>query len=156
MIVSFGAYDLDTERRELRRAGVVLAVEPKVFDLLTYLITHRERVLSKDELIANVWRGRIVSDSAVASSINAARTVLGDSGYEHRVIKTYPRKGVRFVGEITAVDAGPALPGQERTELTVPRSRGGDKASFAVLPFTNLSEDPAQEYFAEVVAEEIT
>jgi len=94
----FGIYTLDPDRRELRRGRETIALEPQVFDLLEYLLRHRARVVSKDELIASIWDGRIVSESALAVRINAVRKAIGDSGAEQRFIKTLPRKGIRFVG----------------------------------------------------------
>jgi DNA-binding winged helix-turn-helix (wHTH) protein len=95
----FEDFSLDTERRELRREGALVAVEPKVFDFLAFLIANRERVVSRDDLIAQVWGGRIVSEAALARCINGARSAIGDSGEAQRLIKTLQRKGVRFVGE---------------------------------------------------------
>jgi pimeloyl-ACP methyl ester carboxylesterase/DNA-binding winged helix-turn-helix (wHTH) protein len=93
----FENYVLDAERRELRCGTELIALEPQVFDLLLYLIENRNRVVSKDDLIASVWGGRIVSDSTLASRINAARKAVGDNGDEQRTIRTIARKGVRFV-----------------------------------------------------------
>jgi pimeloyl-ACP methyl ester carboxylesterase len=91
---------LDADRRELRRGAELIAVEPQVFDLLLYLVRNRERVVSKDDLIAGVWGGRIVSDSTLTSRINAARKAVSDSGEEQRLIRTIMRKGLRFVGSV--------------------------------------------------------
>src|SRR5580765_3686141 len=99
VLFSFKDFVLDKERRELRAGGTIVPIEPQVFDLLVYLIENRDRVVSKDDLIASVWGGRIVSDSAVDSRINAVRKALGDSGKEQRLIRTVARKGVRFIGE---------------------------------------------------------
>jgi pimeloyl-ACP methyl ester carboxylesterase/DNA-binding winged helix-turn-helix (wHTH) protein len=97
----FEHFRLDEERRELRSDGnTLIPVGPQVFDLLTYLIKNRDRVVSKDDLIASVWGGRIVSDSTLDSHVNAARKVVGDSGKEQRLIRTTTRKGIRFVGEV--------------------------------------------------------
>jgi pimeloyl-ACP methyl ester carboxylesterase/DNA-binding winged helix-turn-helix (wHTH) protein len=93
----FENHQLDIERRELRRGAELVAVEPQVFDLLVYLVQNRDRVVSKDDLIAAVWGGRIVSDSTLTSRINAARKAVGDNGEEQRLIRTIARKGVRFV-----------------------------------------------------------
>src|SRR5262244_2895628 len=93
----FGNHVLDVDRRELRRGSDPVAVEPQVFDLLLYLIQNRDRVVSKDDLIASVWGGRIVSDSTLASRINAARKAVGDNGDAQKAIRTFARKGVRFV-----------------------------------------------------------
>ena len=75
-------------------------IAPQVFDLLDYLIRNRERVVSKDDLISAIWNGRIVSDAALTTRLNAARNAIGDSGEEQRLIKTLPRKGFRFVGQV--------------------------------------------------------
>src|SRR5262245_21147266 len=96
----FESFVRDTDRRELRRGGDLLAVEPQVFDLLEYLVRNRDRVVSKDDLIAGVWDGRIVSDVTLDSRVNAARRAIQDSGRDQRLIKTLPRKGIRFVGVV--------------------------------------------------------
>jgi DNA-binding winged helix-turn-helix (wHTH) protein len=93
---SFEDYVLDTERRELRRGAALLSMEPQVFDLLAFLIRNRDRVVSKDDLLNSVWGRRIVSESTIASRINAARRIIGDSGEQQRLIRTIIGKGVRF------------------------------------------------------------
>jgi DNA-binding winged helix-turn-helix (wHTH) protein/pimeloyl-ACP methyl ester carboxylesterase len=100
MLFLFEDFALDVGRRELRRESGPIAVEPQVFDLLVYLIENRDRVVSRDDLIASVWGGRIVSESTLASRINAARQALGDNGEAQRLIKTIQRKGIRFVGTL--------------------------------------------------------
>src|SRR5215218_3182287 len=94
----FEEYAFDTDRRELHRGADVVSVTPQVFDLLDYLIRNRERVVSKDELIKAIWNGRSVSDAALTTRLNAARSAIGDSGEEQRLVKTLPRKGFRCVG----------------------------------------------------------
>jgi pimeloyl-ACP methyl ester carboxylesterase/DNA-binding winged helix-turn-helix (wHTH) protein len=98
---TFSGYEIDTDRVELRHGAVAVPIEPQVFDLLVYLIEHRDRVISKDELFGAVWAGRIVSLSTLTSRINAARAAIGDSGSQQKMIKTLARKGYRFVGEAT-------------------------------------------------------
>jgi TolB-like protein len=144
----FADHVLDVERRELRRGGEPMTLEPQVFDLLVYLISNRDRVVSKDDVLDSVWGGRIVSESTLTSRINAARKAVGDSGEAQRLIRTSPRKGFRFVGDVTT-DAPPAEPPPPQ----MPR----DRPSIAVLAFDNLSGDRDQEYFADgIVAEIIT
>src|SRR5882672_7854798 len=96
----FADHTLDTDRRELHRGSAQIALEPQVFDLLTYLVQNRERVVSKGDLIASVWGGRIVSNSTLASRINAARKAVGDNGEEQRLIRTTARRGIRFVADV--------------------------------------------------------
>ena len=96
----FGDHVLDLERRELHRDGAPIALEPQVFDLLVHLIRNRDRVLSKEDLIASVWRGRTVSATTITSRINAARQATGDDGSAQRVIRTIARRGVRFVADV--------------------------------------------------------
>src|SRR5262249_59008039 len=96
----FADYMLDTMRRELRRGTEPIAAEPQVFDLLVHLVQNRERVVSKDDLIASVWRGRIVSNSTLISRVNAVRKAVADNGQEQRLIRTIARNGFRFVGDV--------------------------------------------------------
>jgi TolB-like protein len=160
---SFSGYALDTDRRELRRGSEPVAVEPQVFDLLIYLLMNRERVVSKDDLIAAVWGGRIVSDSTLTSRINAARKAIGDSGEQQKLIRTIARKGLRFVGavEVRSDDGQPdpagALAPPPDTDPNRPRSTlpRPDRPAIAVLPFINMSGDPEQEYFSDGISEDI-
>jgi len=100
VVYVFDEYSLDTDRRELRRKGSLVPVQPQVFDVLQYLISQRHRVVSKDDLIEAVWRGRIVSESTLSSRITGVRQAIQDSGETQRLIRTIPRRGVRFVGEV--------------------------------------------------------
>lgn len=102
MIYRFDQFELDTEKVELRDNGAAVAVEPQVFALLHFLIENRDRVVSKDEIVAQVWDGRIVSDSAVSSRIKSARQAIGDDGSAQRFIRTAHRVGFRFVGDVQA------------------------------------------------------
>ncbi len=152
----FVDHSLDTDRRELCRGGIPVAIEPQVFDLLVYLVENRDRVVSKDDLIAGVWGGRIVSDSTLTSRINAARKAVGDSGEDQRLIRTISRKGLRFVGDVRTQPVTPAEAERPlhreppRQALPLP-----DRPAIAVLPFTNLTGDPQQEYFSDGISEDI-
>ena len=95
MRFAFDGHTLDTGRRELFRGDSRVALQPQVFDLLVYLVRNRDRVVSKDDLVAPVWNGRIVSDSTLTSRINAARTAVGDSGKAQRLIRTAPKSLIR-------------------------------------------------------------
>ena len=149
MRLQFGDCVLDPDRRELKRASGAIPVGPQVFDLLLHLVENRDRVVSKDDLLETVWRGRIVSESTITSHINAARTAIGDNGQDQRFIRTVARKGFRFVGDvIEASGAAPAV--VPAHALSLP-----DKPSIAVLPFVNLSGDAEQDYFADGMVEDI-
>ena len=116
MLFLFEDFALDCERRELRAGGAIVPVEPQVFDILVHLVENRNRVVSKDDLIASIWRGRIVSDSTLDSRINAVRKAIGDSGGQQRLIRTMSRKGLRFVGEVKSA----AKTGKSQTHSTAP------------------------------------
>ena len=100
MRCSFGPHTLDTDRRELIRGPDRVEMEPQVFDLLVFLVENRDRVVSKDDLLEAVWGGRVVSESTLTTRINAARTAIGDSGKQQDWIRTFPRRGFRFVGDV--------------------------------------------------------
>ena len=156
LLYLFEDYALDTDRRELRRGAALLSMEPQVFDLLVFLVVSRDRVVSKDDLLTAVWGGRIVSESTIATRINAVRRVIGDSGEQQRLIRTIIGKGVRFVGAVREarkpVEIRSAYVEEDRraNDLVPP-----DKPSVAVLPFTNMSGNPEQEFVADGIAEDI-
>lgn len=152
----FENHVLDVDRRELSRDGEPIAVEPQVFDLLVYLLQNRERVVSKDDLIEAIWHGRIVSESTLTSRLNAARKAVGDSGEGQRLIRTIARKGFRFVGTVQGETAASAATSAEGVRAPA-RSEAAprDPPAIAVLPFTNMSGDPEQEYFSDGISEDI-
>ena len=156
MLFYFQDHALDTGRRELRRGADLVAVEPQVFDLLLYLLKNRERVVTKDDLFASVWGGRIVSDSTLTSRINAARTAIGDNGKAQALLRTIPRKGFRFVGEVSE---GEAATSSDRTmgehAADPPPQLIVDRPSIAVLPFENMSEDRSLELIVNGLAEDV-
>src|SRR5262245_36787124 len=163
MPFAFGDYVLDGGKRELRRGVEQVALEPQVFDVLLYLVENRDRVVTKDDLIASVWRGRIVSESTLTSRITSARRAVGDSGEQQALIKTYARKGFRFIGD---VERNGTEPGEPRHESEASSSivteagsadalKWGGRPAVAVLPFKNMSDDADQEYFSEGITEDI-
>ncbi|CAN5509505.1 winged helix-turn-helix domain-containing tetratricopeptide repeat protein [soil metagenome] len=151
----FDEFVLDASRRELRRGSDLVAIEPQVFDVLEFLIRSRDKVVSRDDLLSAVWHGRIVSEATLSSRINSARAAIGDSGEQQRLIRTLPRKGLRFVGHVREQDPSsePAMEGIPEREA--PKIADPEGPSIAVLPFTNMSSDPEQNYFADGIAEEI-
>jgi len=156
---SFSGHTLDVERRELRRGSDPVAIEPQVFDLLIYLLHNRDHVVSKNDLITAIWVGRIVSESTLTSRINAARKAIGDSGEEQRLIRTIARRGFRFVGEVQEQaardDAHAPSTAVDSSEPSRPALPLPDRPAIAVLPFTNMTDDPAQDYFSDGISEDI-
>jgi adenylate cyclase len=156
LLYLFEDYALDTERRELRRGPALVAIEPKVFDLLALVIENRQRVVSRDDLIARVWDGRIVSESALARCINGARSAIGDNGEAQRLIKTFQRKGLRFVGLVREEQQPPGVaPAGGAAEKPTAALTLPDRPSIAVLPLDNTSGDREQDYFSDGITEDI-
>ena len=155
-LIKFGNFELDLDAAVLRSGGATVIVEPQVFELIAFLVTNQGRLVSYDEIIANVWRGRIVSDAAIATRVNAARKALGDDGTAQRVIKTVRGRGLRFdlkpLDMISEIDPG----SQAATSPTRDsRQSPSDMPSIAVLPFENMSSDADQGYFADGIVEDL-
>lgn len=154
----FSNQTLDTDTRELSRENMPVSLEPQVFDLVVHLMENRDRVVSKDELIEKIWKGRHVAESTLTSRINAARKAVGDSGSAQAMIRTVARKGFRFVGavqtggEAVAPAAAAAMRHDDASHPIVPL---GDRPGIAVLPFINMSGDRDQDYFSDGISEDI-
>ncbi|MGE0225412.1 MAG: winged helix-turn-helix domain-containing protein [Acetobacteraceae bacterium] len=158
----FAGHELDLRRRELRRAAEVVHMEPQVYDLLVHLVRNRDRVVSKDELFDTIWNGRIVSEAALSSRINAARKAVGDDGERQTLIKTMHRRGFRFIGaaEEIAEDVAPAPSPQEEPasqpdERTVCEPAPDRRPSVVVLPFANLNHESEKDYFSYGLTEDV-
>jgi TolB-like protein/Flp pilus assembly protein TadD len=147
----FENFDLDTITFELRQNGASVPIEPQVLELLVHLVRNRGRLVTRDELVETVWRGRVVSDTAVTSRIKSARQALGDDGQAQRLIRTVHGRGVRFVGTVRedapAADpvarpptAGLAQDAHGAVEAAVAQVM--ERPAIAVLPFVNLGDGP--------------
>ncbi|NOT57358.1 MAG: hypothetical protein HOP18_22370 [Deltaproteobacteria bacterium] len=117
MMYLFHEFTLDEQRYQLRRAGEIVEVEPKVFDLLAHLIRHRERSVSRDELIEHLWQGTVVSEAALTQCVAKARKAVGDGGGTQQFIKTQHGRGYRFVGTVVEHAEAP-LPAAEQIVIT--------------------------------------
>ncbi|MBR0681980.1 tetratricopeptide repeat protein [Roseomonas eburnea] len=159
MSLAFSGHEVDLRRQELRRDGSRVHVEPQVFDLLLHLVRNRDRVVSKDELLDVVWNGRIVSEAALSSRINAARKAVGDDGDRQALIKTIHKRGFRFIADVTEL---PEAQAQARapeasaaTPAEAPLAERSSRPSVVVLPFANLSTEPDTDYFSYGLTEDV-
>jgi TolB-like protein/cytochrome c-type biogenesis protein CcmH/NrfG len=167
----FANFEIDVARQELRRAGDLIPVEPQVFDLLVHLVRNRNRIVSREELIDAVWKGRVISEATLSSRVSAVRRVIGDNGTDQALIRTHHKRGFRFVGLVDDEKRARELPAansaqqksvsedQESQTQSAAALRPAlalpDKPSIAVLPFQNRSGDSVQEYFADGLTEDI-
>ena len=177
MIFAFADCTLDTALFELRRAGEIVPVEPQVFELLALLVRERGRVVTKDEILDEVWHGRIVSEAALSSRIKAARRAIGDDGGAQRLIRTVHRRGFRFIAEAREdLAASPPCAGiPAAPPATAPGPPGGetaysadparaaeafaqpllDRPAIAVLPFSDATGDGQDSYLADGLTDEV-
>ncbi|MEO8313226.1 MAG: winged helix-turn-helix domain-containing protein [Pseudomonadota bacterium] len=169
MILRFGDCEVDTARRELRRRGEIQSVEPQVYRLLLHLLENRHRVVTRDELLETIWKGRVVSDTAVNSRIKAARSAVGDDGRDQSCIRTLHRQGYRFVA---AVYEGPSQPVMGAVEAVIPADVRNivesaetldnldlslpSQTSVAVLPFQLAGSRPSGQLLADGLTYDIT
>lgn len=160
MIYRFGPFELDLAKAELRAGGEPRPLEPQVFALLAFLVEHRERLVSRDEIHEKVWDGRIVTDAAVASRIKSARKALGDDGKAQRYIRTIHGQGFRFVADVRTLAPEPgvvALAGARPEQADPPLAPvGGDsRPSIAVLPFRLVGEAGPYATMADALPHEL-
>ncbi|MDX2154960.1 MAG: winged helix-turn-helix domain-containing protein [Hyphomicrobiaceae bacterium] len=183
MIYRIAACEIDTDTYEVRRHGERVPVEPQVFDLILLLVENVDRIITRDEIIDRVWKGRIVSEAAISSRLKAARRVLGDDGKSQSMIRTIHRRGIRFVGTLsvpgdetqaTGIEAPPRetfAPESTRPATAVSAAPGGDPAhadgaagvdlslpkrpSLIVLPFHVLSGEEEHRIISDGLALDI-
>jgi TolB-like protein len=150
MLYKFGTYTLDADHCELRLGAGRVELEPQVFSVLTYLVQERSRIVTRQDLVAAVWNGRSVSDSTINSRIAAARKVIADRGTSQSMIRSFPRRGYRFVGDVRTE----AQPNDQSGAISLPTL--SLRSSVVVLPFANLSAEEQQDHFAEGLVDDIT
>jgi len=153
MLYRFGAYQLDTDKIELRSGDERVALEPQVFALLTLLVENRERLVSRDEIVEKIWDGRYISEAAVSSCVKSARRAVGDDGTAQRLIRTVHGRGFRFVAEV-APAAAPVAARADSDPAPLPDSQTG-KPSIAVLPFRLLGQTETHGAIAEAIPHEL-
>ncbi len=156
MQIAFDNFTLDLRNYSLAHDGTPRPIEPQVFNLLIYLINNRERVIGRDELMDELWAGKVVSDSTLSSCIKEARKALDDDADQQRYIATLHRRGYRFVGQIEA--SAPPEPPPINTDNPFRRESGlaTDKTSLAVLPFHCRSNQDEDAWLAEILGEDLS
>lgn len=157
MIYVFNEFALDTQLFELRKQNEKVLIEPQVFNLLVYLLCHRDRVVGKEELLEALWNGKVVSDSSLSTCIKAVRKAVNDSGREQSVIKTTYRRGYRFVSDVgeSLQDAEPDMQAEPNLEQARQIEPDDDRLSIVVLPFAHNPGDGESSWWAEVFAEDV-
>jgi DNA-binding winged helix-turn-helix (wHTH) protein len=151
VVFKFGQFELDTQKRELRRGSGVRPVEPQVFNLLAFLIENRDRIVSRDELFDAIWHKRVVSDSVLASRINAARRAVDDDGKQQRIIRTLRKSGVRFVAAVADEATGISLKIPQVHRLAYDLSGA---PSLGLLPFARVDASAQSRAIAAALGEE--
>ncbi|MFJ9543810.1 alpha/beta fold hydrolase [Streptomyces sp. NPDC101225] len=136
----FGAYELDLTRHQLRRAGESVHVEPRALDLLCHLVAHRDRVVTKNELLDEVWGDRFVSEAALTTALRTARLAVGDTGSRQQVIRTVHRRGYQFVAEATAVAGGPSAASVQQGGAEPPPADGPVGAHHQTIRFCRADD----------------
>jgi TolB-like protein len=152
-VIRFDEFELDTSLFELRKSGERIPIEPQVFDLLVFLAKNHARTVTKEEIFAEIWGNRIVSDAALSSQIKAARRALSDDGTSQRMITTVHGRGFRFARPIQG--AAEALADKEADSRPDLATTIMKRPTVAVLPFTNQNRDPQEDYFADGISEDI-
>jgi TolB-like protein len=155
MKYAFADYVLDPASREVRFRGAPVPCEPQVFDLVLHLLTHRERVVSVDEMVEAVWAGRIVSESTIRNRVNAARRLLGDDGERQAIIRTLPRRGLRFVAEVVEEGDGADPDGPAPMAGAGAHPSSARRPVVAILPFVDLSSEMSRPHLADALTEDI-
>ena len=152
----FGEFSVDPDLFEIRKKGTVIPVEPQAFDLLLLLIRHAGKLVTKDEIFAQVWNGRVVSDAALSSQVKAARKAVGDSGASQSVIATVHGRGFKFVAQLNDEPVVAKSDGDVSLSEIVPLPSLKARPSVAILPFENMNRDKSEDYLADGITEDIT
>jgi len=154
VIYQFGGFEIDTQNYRLSQNGKPIELEPKVFDLLGYLVTNRDRLITRDELFDKIWPGQVVSDTSLSNQIKAARKAIGDNGKTQSSIKTVHGRGYQFIVPTDEIASHDSITGGLVSEI-VSAKLTSNGPSIAVLPFANLCSDTDKEYFCDGVTEDI-
>ncbi|MCK4711077.1 MAG: winged helix-turn-helix domain-containing protein, partial [Gammaproteobacteria bacterium] len=150
-----GNIEVDTLNFHLSESGDPVSVEPQVFDLIVYLMTNRDRLVTRQEIFDKLWSGRIVSDTSLSNHIKSARKALGDDGQKQQVIKTVHGRGYQFIAHIEEVIEDKSSEKSDATKKPETEQSSDTDNSIAVLAFSDLSPEHDQEYFSDGLSEEL-
>jgi TolB-like protein len=160
----FNDFRLDPQQRLLltRAGGRPIPLAPKVFETLLYFVERRGELLDKPTLMKAIWPNIVVEENSLNQNISALRRALGESPGEHRFIVTEPGRGYRFVADVRTITvpasaqrAAAQVEAAPTATAVTPSVTSAARSSIAVLPFANLTGDPAKEYFSDGMAEEL-
>ena len=154
VIYQFNQFTVDSGRYLLLQMGKSVSIDPLVFNLLVYLIENRDRVVTRIELLDNLWKGKVVTDAALAARLRDARKVIQDSGSRQEVIKTFHGRGYQFIAAVTGIPANQAQEVSTEPKIASNDSSTQEIPAIAVLPFTNMSGDATQECFVDGMTDE--
>ncbi|MET1411798.1 winged helix-turn-helix domain-containing protein [Roseibium sp. HPY-6] len=156
MKLAFENTEIDMVLAELRRSGEPVSIEPRAFDLLCLLISNRDRLVTKDEIVAKIWDSRYISDAAISTCVKSVRKAIGDDGDQQRLIKTVRGRGFRFIGAVRESALEAALPAGPQTHSPHPEPpEEHGKPSIVVLPFEDYGSDHGQQLLAEAIPHEL-
>ena len=151
VLLAFNHFQLDTGLFTLRLNNQLCPIEPQVFDLLVYLIKNRDRIISRQELLDELWSGKVVNDSTLSSCIKASRQAIGDDGKKQQCVATVHRRGYRFVAEVKSLEQS----GRTEDNRNSNASILFDRPSIAVLSFAHNHGSNAIAWAAEMLGEDI-
>jgi TolB-like protein len=152
MTWTFGDFRLDPERFQLSCGDKPVRLEPQVLSMLIHLVRNRDRMVTKDEIVAAVWHGQAVSDASISSRIRSVRQAVGDNGAQQAVIRTVHGRGFRFIPEVTTL---PLVHAASENVVHQPSNRPGGRPSIAVLPFQQLGVSPHLAILGDAIPHEI-
>jgi len=147
--MEFGDFVIDTDLFELRRGGEKTPMEPQAFDLLVLLAKNAGRIVTKNEIFAEIWENRIVSDSALSSQVKAVRRAVGDTGSSQSIVATVHGRGFRFIAELKNKAAIEVSAASDAGDDSVVPNLIGARPSVTVLPFKNMNADSSEDYLAD-------
>ncbi len=173
---SFDDFQFDPAAGGLSQSGQPIALEPQAIRLLEVLIRHRDRIVSKEDLIEEIWDGRAITDAALNTRVRSVRKALGDAATTSKYIKTFPKRGFQFVAKVTTGTAATQAPSNQLRRIMIvtamavvvaavfiamtlftmkPKALATGKPSVAVVQFENLDGQNGAQYFVDGLTDDL-